>query len=257
MRRIHRNTELERRIQERMETRLSARYERTLRSELRSAANDAAAEYARSGILESAVRVHDKAVERALMAMYESAFLMTGDRMLDAIQDATGKSYRRHETKDAADVYQAALTSFVRRWTARKVVQISSTTVKLLSGVVESGIEQGLSVIEIGKLIRQKGSEFAGYRANLIARTEIHSAAQAGSLAAAQSSEQVIMKEWIHVQDDRVRDGDNDDFDHTRVEPVPKNEPFIVDGEELMHPGDPRGSAGNIINCRCAMTYMV
>ena len=257
MKRIHRNTELERRIQERMETRLAAGYERRLRTELRGAANDAAAEYARSGMLESAIRAHDAAIERALMAMYEAAFLMTGDRMLDAIQDATGKSYRRHETKDAADVYQAALTAFVRRWTARKVVQISSTTVSMLSRVVQDGIEQGLTVIEIGKAIRQKGSEFAGYRANLIARTEIHSASQAGSLAAAQSSEQVIMKEWIDVGDDRVRDGDNEDFNHRNVEPVPKNQPFNVDGEELMHPGDPRGSAGNIINCRCAMTYMV
>jgi len=59
----------------------------------------------------------------------------------------------------------------------------------------------------------------------------------------------------VHVDDDRVRDGDNTDFDHTNVASVPINEPFIVSGEELMYPGDPNASAGNYIRCRCAMTY--
>jgi hypothetical protein len=38
---------------------------------------------------------------------------------------------------------------------------------------------------------------------------------------------------------------------------VPIDEPFIVSGEELMYPGDPSGSAGNVINCRCAIGYVV
>lgn len=33
--------------------------------------------------------------------------------------------------------------------------------------------------------------------------------------------------------------------------PIPIGEAFDVGGEELMHPGDPAGSAGNIINCYC------
>jgi len=31
----------------------------------------------------------------------------------------------------------------------------------------------------------------------------------------------------------------------------PINQPFVVGGERLMHPGDPSGSPGNIINCHC------
>jgi hypothetical protein len=34
-----------------------------------------------------------------------------------------------------------------------------------------------------------------------------------------------------------------------QVRPIDK--PFIVGGERLMHPADPAGSAGNIINCHC------
>jgi hypothetical protein len=29
------------------------------------------------------------------------------------------------------------------------------------------------------------------------------------------------------------------------------DEPFIVGGEQLMYPGDPAGSPGNICNCLC------
>jgi hypothetical protein len=32
------------------------------------------------------------------------------------------------------------------------------------------------------------------------------------------------------------------------------DEPFIVDGEELLYPGDPNGSPENIINCACTHT---
>ena len=35
---------------------------------------------------------------------------------------------------------------------------------------------------------------------------------------------------------------------------VKDGEPFYVDGEELMFPGDPNGSPGNTINCHCTMT---
>ncbi len=36
---------------------------------------------------------------------------------------------------------------------------------------------------------------------------------------------------------------------------VGMDEPFDVGGEQLMYPGDPAGSAGNVINCRCTVIY--
>lgn len=35
---------------------------------------------------------------------------------------------------------------------------------------------------------------------------------------------------------------------------VKDGEPFYVDGEELMYPGDPSGSPENTYNCHCTMT---
>jgi uncharacterized protein with gpF-like domain len=60
------------------------------------------------------------------------------------------------------------------------------------------------------------------------------------------------MKYWLTARDNRVREdhveaGERYDIDH----PIPQDEPFIVGGEELMYPLDPRGSPGNTIRCRC------
>ena len=61
------------------------------------------------------------------------------------------------------------------------------------------------------------------------------------------------MKQWDTVGDSNVRDA------HIAADgqQVPINEPFIVDGESLMFPGDTSlgASAGNIINCRCSPSY--
>ena len=39
--------------------------------------------------------------------------------------------------------------------------------------------------------------------------------------------------------------------EYSPAKAIPIDEPYIVDGEELMFPGDDAGSAGNVINCHC------
>lgn len=60
-------------------------------------------------------------------------------------------------------------------------------------------------------------------------------------------------KGWQDQEDDRVRDGHNAaDIE----QPVPMDEPFQVNGEPLMFPGDPDGSDANICNCRCELVIL-
>ena len=51
---------------------------------------------------------------------------------------------------------------------------------------------------------------------------------------------------WNSVGDDHVREG------HDDVDDVGLNEPFLVNGEYLMAPGDDQGSSWNIEGCRCS-----
>ena len=56
------------------------------------------------------------------------------------------------------------------------------------------------------------------------------------------------IKIWVATLDGNTRDA------HAGADgqEVPIDMPFNVGGEALMFPGDPNGSAENVINCRCS-----
>lgn len=88
-----------------------------------------------------------------------------------------------------------------------------------------------------------------------IARTETTTAANLAATIASESSNAVMEKVWISSQDARTRRPPESHFDHYDMNgvKVPLAKTFNVSGEELLYPGDPKGSAGNVINCRCTV----
>ncbi|ORL01825.1 hypothetical protein A6F55_19225 [Prescottella equi] len=92
--------------------------------------------------------------------------------------------------------------------------------------------------------------------ARRIARTEIHAAMEAGSLAAAQASEDItgdkMYKRWLSTHDERTR------LSHAVADGqmVRLTEPFIVGGTPIQHPADPAGLAHETINCRCTLAIL-
>lgn len=93
------------------------------------------------------------------------------------------------------------------------------------------------------------------YRTEMIARTETIRASNAGTTQLF-GEWGVGRKEWLSTKDDRTRAYERgDEFDHLEADGqvVGMDEPFIVSGEELQYPGDPNGSPGNTINCRCTV----
>ncbi len=97
-------------------------------------------------------------------------------------------------------------------------------------------------------LIRRIQSAYGGIkksRAGLIARTEVHNATQYGTMQGYKQGGLTI-KIWVSVLDGATRDS------HAGVdgEERPIDRPF---SNGLMFPGDPRGSAEEVINCRCVI----
>lgn len=86
-----------------------------------------------------------------------------------------------------------------------------------------------------------------------IARTEAHTALERGAFEAAKSLGIRVTKEWVTRGDNRVREA------HAAVHGQVKEllQPFIVGGEEMMFPGDPKASAKNRANCRCTINYRI
>jgi len=60
-------------------------------------------------------------------------------------------------------------------------------------------------------------------------------------------------KQWLATEDNRTRPTHRAaDKQRTLL-----SEPFTVGGARLLFPGDPRGPAGEVINCRCTMLPVV
>jgi hypothetical protein len=96
----------------------------------------------------------------------------------------------------------------------------------------------------------------------MIARTETGKAANYGSMIGTAATGLVTMKEWIATKDARTRRVPPDSFDHYNMDgiKVAYDEKFNVKTknggfEQMLHPCDPSGSAGDVINCRCTLGY--
>ena len=60
-----------------------------------------------------------------------------------------------------------------------------------------------------------------------------------------------LEKVWLATNDARTRDT------HRQLDGqvVPVDADFIVNGKQMSKPGDPRGGAREVVNCRCAVEY--
>ena len=148
----------------------------------------------------------------------------------------------------------------VQAWLARpgfmnKIVGITDTTRESIMAKIAEGVDAGESIFKIGKRIDdfKLDNRLNTNRSETIARTEVIGASNVGSLEAAKSIGLPMTKDWIATRDDRTRD------DHLEADGqvVDLDGKFTVGGESLECPGDPDGSAGNNINCRCTLAYNV
>ncbi len=130
---------------------------------------------------------------------------------------------------------QATLTNTIRQFMSDPVFMSSGEAVQ-------------------SKMLRQKFDGLADYQARRIVRTEATNAANYATEQAAVNlfAGQDLTKTWRSGFDARVRDAHR----AANGQVVPFNSKFSVGGESLQRPGDPNGSASNVINCRCSMIVL-
>lgn len=127
-----------------------------------------------------------------------------------------------------------------------------------ITNIVTSGILQGKSIGKIANDLMDRINGMNRVSAIRAARTAMTEAENAGRQDGAEYLESLgceIEKEWIATEDSRTRPAHAE----ANGQRVPLHDPFIVGGEELMHPGDQSlGASGwNIYNCRCTTGDMV
>lgn len=150
-----------------------------------------------------------------------------------------------------------ALKARVRRWLRGRTVgvwsRVGETTEKQIRKILNKGIRDGLTFKQQGKLLAKELNGYKAWQGRRIARTEATGGINYGGQLERAHLE-IAEKIWIMRQDVKVRKPPKSVFDHWKAhrQVVANSEPFIVSGEQLLYPGDPNGSAGNVINCRCS-----
>lgn len=264
---IDRNRAREARRQRLLLDRLGARFSGILERDLAAAMADMVEHWEQTHVVELPRGFHDR-IAAAYMQMADAAIRAFATR----IREQGKASGLIPETKfiDFGQLMTRLALAFISQEAIRRrIQQVTETTRRHIVNAVEQGYRQGIGVREIGKNIRDAIPVIARYRANTIARTETHAAANFGSNEAAKATGLPLRREWLAAHDERTRTvdpviGDADLYGHREADGQIRgiDEPFLIKrlmgGEEaLRYPGDPNGSPGNVINCRCTLGYIV
>lgn len=144
---------------------------------------------------------------------------------------------------DRATAYFAQRTNALRG--------INNTTFEEIREALQEAEAAGEPAAERNRRIRKIFNHASDVRADTIAATETSTAVNNGRLTAMQEAG-IRLKAWLpspveHSRPHHLAAGS------ATAQGIPLDQPFLVGGERLMHPGDTSHGAtiGNTINCRC------
>lgn len=194
----------------------------------------------------------DEEIAKDFGALLREVAVSFGEDAFDALSEAKG--LRGWETKQG-ETFDPDAPRLLRFILARTnlIKGANQTTFEAIAATLAEGDSLGETIDDLATRILAVFSEARGYRAERIARTEIISAANLGSREAAIQSEVVETHTWLATPDQRTREAHADADGQT----VGLDEPYVVDGAELLFPGDPDGPPELTINCRCTEIYGV
>jgi mRNA-degrading endonuclease toxin of MazEF toxin-antitoxin module len=201
----------------------------------------------------------DKEMLKIFEAMYKESVLLFGNSVYRALRIEAQKA----ETFGFNREWTDAVLEFLLKQGFVLVADITSTTKKKLNDIVTKGIEEGLGVDEIVKLILSDDNlAYSAMRARRIVRTEVMRSSNIGAMKGAEAHGFYVDKIWISARDKRTRRIPEDEFDHVKMDGQTQHfeDPFTSTGKKgepvvAMQPGDITAPAGFTINCRCTVGF--
>jgi uncharacterized protein with gpF-like domain len=163
-------------------------------------------------------------------------------------------TFENNKKQALINTFSRQAIEYIEEFGLIKSQTIANSSRRKVQQKIALGVIEGLSVDEIAENIIGVQA-ITGARALTIARTETLQALSFASHTTAENIEDEfnvkLMKEWISAGDERTRHDHSDANGQVRE----LNQPFDVGGEQLDMPRDIRGSAENVINCRCVEIY--
>lgn len=227
------------------EDRIALKYRKPLAQEIKRATTEFASAYRYNGAkgFKSVREAHENRLRKILEDLGDETARKFAKVPFNGV-----KARPKFETDFEDAVYQS-----VAEGAARQVTNISGTTEESIRKTIADGLAAQLTNAQIAENISAiANGPISASRAATIARTEVHTAANAAQFEMVEAVGVKMNREWLSTNDDRVRE-DHDEADGQVVGP---GDDFDVGGETLRYPGDPDGSPHNIINCRCTVAYI-
>lgn len=189
---------------------------------------------------------HFRAVENIIVASYNDtakASYPTAQAML--------KGKQARADADAARIsWLVRVSDWVQRFARERARQIARESQRIVTKAIADAAALGEGQEGGKKRILEKLSGSIGRsRARTIARTEIGAAQNMALSEAAQASGIEYELTWCAAEDERTRPSHVAADGQTTKE----GDGFDVGGSTLSRPGDPRGPAAEVINCRCTL----
>lgn len=196
------------------------------------------------------VRIREEPIRQAYHLLYRTVMPEFGKHIVDKFKS----SHLNMQTKrdDFLEPnWEDIVTRFVNISLGARIVGVTQTGQELVERIITQAMSEELSIPQTVKLLRSKWIDITRYRATMIARTEIITASNAGTFNSALNLGVPLKRQWLATGGKRTRD--THAMAHGQEIDLRGN--YVVGGELLRFPGDPKGSADNIINCRCSETY--
>lgn len=199
-------------------------------------------------------------IQLAYFEVYRTIGLTHGKRVGNGIN----REIKRFNNDLFSREFLDSIVEWVRGNVASRIVSVSDTMAKRIERLVEVSLEQGFSVLEMQKyLTKTLGSpSFTKFQALRIARTEVTTATNHAANEAGVNAGIVLEKIWVSSRNNRTRRKPRDQWDHFHMDgkTVGQFDKFIMTSmkgivDQMDYPGDPKGSAGNVINCNCTHAF--
>ena len=167
---------------------------------------------------------------------------------------ATARVKSQAKVPDGHDGASLARVSDVLSQRAQNsAMKITDTTRAGVFNALQQGVANGESIPQITDRINAVFDNADAVRAKMIAQTETIGASNqaAHEYASTMPPGLIGSHTWLAHSDDRTRP-------HHRTangQTVPLDQPFMVGGYAMDHPGDPTAPPSEVINCRCGVGY--
>lgn len=247
---INNDPRIEQRRQARLLAIMERRFRRLLAAEIRRATLAMLAQYEATGAAPRLPEDHERRIEDIYRQMAEVGIETFGERIVSQGKHA-GLILER---KSFVEFFRRLALQYIGlEMIRRRITSVTETTRQQIINQITAGQNAGEGIAAIAKRISDNVGIISRQRGALIARTETHGAANYGADGAARATGLKLRKEWVAAEDERTR------VEHAEADGqiVDMDQAFQVGGEMLMYPGDPDGSAGNVINCRCSISHLV